>query len=59
MRANLGERLMFGSDAAGPGALGPSIEGITSAPFLSDAQKRAILCDNAARFLRLTNRPRR
>lgn len=34
MRANLGERLMFGSDAAGPGALGPSLEGITSASFL-------------------------
>jgi predicted TIM-barrel fold metal-dependent hydrolase len=59
MRANLGDRLMFGSDAAGPGALGPSIEGITSASFLSDAQKRAILCGNAARFFRLTQRPAR
>ena len=57
MRANLGDRLMFGSDAAGPGALGPSIDGITSATFLSDGQKRAILCENAARFFRLTMRP--
>ena len=57
MRANLGGRLMFGSDGAGPGALGPSIEGIASATFLTDAQKRAILCENAARFFRLTARP--
>jgi predicted TIM-barrel fold metal-dependent hydrolase len=59
MRANLGDRLMFGSDAAGPGALGPSLEGITSAAFLNDRQKRAILCENAARFFRLTTRPGR
>lgn len=59
MRANLGERLMFGSDAAGPGALGPSIDGVMSATFLSDAQRRAILCDNAARFFRLTTPARR
>ena len=59
MRANLGDRLMFGSDAAGPGALGPSIEGITSAAFLNDREKRAILCENAARFFRLTPRPGR
>ena len=57
MRANLGDRLMFGSDAAGPGALGSSIDGITSATFLTDRQKRAILCENAARFFRLTARP--
>ena len=57
MRANLGDRLMFGSDAAGPGALGPSIAGVTSAAFLTDGQKRAILCENAARFFRLTARP--
>jgi predicted TIM-barrel fold metal-dependent hydrolase len=59
MRANLGDRLMFGSDAAGAGAVGPSIDGITSAAFLTDGQKRAILCENAARFLRLTTRPGR
>jgi predicted TIM-barrel fold metal-dependent hydrolase len=59
IRANLGGRLMFGSDAAGAGALGPSIDGIVSAAFLSDAEKRAILCENAARFFRFTTRPRR
>ena len=59
MHANLGDRLMFGSDAAGPGALGPSIDGITSAAFLTDGQRRAILCENAARFFRLTTRPAR
>lgn len=57
MRANLGSRLMFGSVAAGPGAIGPSLEGITSATFLSDAERRAIVCDNAARFFRLSTRP--
>lgn len=57
MRANLGDRLLFGSDAAGPGAVGPSIDGITSATFLTEGQKRAILCGNAARFFRLTTRP--
>jgi len=59
MRARLGERLMFGSDAAGPGALGPSIQGITSAAFLTVPQQRAILCENAARFFRLSARPQR
>ena len=59
MRADLGARLMFGSDAAGPGAVGPSIDGITSATFLTEGQKRAILCENAARFFRLTARPAR
>ena len=59
MRANLGGRLMFGSDAAGPGALGRSIDGITSATFLTERQKRAILCENAAQFFRLTTRPGR
>ena len=59
MRARLGERLMFGSDAAGSGALGPSIEGITSAGFLTMPQQRGILCENAARFLRLSGRPHR
>jgi predicted TIM-barrel fold metal-dependent hydrolase len=59
IRANLSDRLMFGSDAAGPGALGPSIDGITSATVLSNGQRRAILCENAARFFRLTTRPRK
>lgn len=42
---------MYGSDPmVWPGAIGRSIE---AAPFLVDAQKRDILCRNAARFLRL------
>ena len=53
MRAHLGERLMFGSDAAGSGALTAGIEGIASATFLTRSQRRDILCDNAARFYRL------
>ena len=53
MRADLGGRLMFGSDAAGAGAVTASIAGITSAPFLSASERRDILCDNAARFYRL------
>ena len=53
MRANLGKRLMFGSDAAGPGAITAGIDGITSAAFLTSSQRRDILCDNAARFYRL------
>ena len=52
VHADLGERLMFGSDAAGPGAVTASIAGITSATFLSAAERRDILCDNAARFYR-------
>lgn len=31
-----------------------SIEAVESAPFLSEDQKRAILYDNAAKFLRLS-----
>jgi predicted TIM-barrel fold metal-dependent hydrolase len=45
---------MFGSDQmVWPGAIDPAIDAITSADFLSPAQKQAILHDNAARFLRL------
>lgn len=61
MHADLGRRLMFGSDAAGPGALTAGIDGINSAAFLTASQKRDILCENAVRFYRLGNdtRPRR
>ena len=52
--AGFGDRLLFGSDQMyWPGALTLSIETVNAAPFLSDEQKRAILYDNAARFLRL------
>jgi len=49
------KRIMFGSDSMyWPGAIGEAVEAIDEAPFLSDAQKRDIFYDNAARFLRLT-----
>jgi uncharacterized protein len=41
---------------AWPQAIGLAIETIEAAPFLTPAQKRDILYNNAARFLRLTNR---
>jgi hypothetical protein len=37
-----------------PGVIEPAIETIESAPFLSEKEKREILFENAARFLRLT-----
>jgi predicted TIM-barrel fold metal-dependent hydrolase len=52
--AGFEKRIMFGSDnMVWPGAIGPAIDGIQSAPFLSRTQKRDILYDNAARFLGL------
>ena len=48
-------RVMFGSDQmVWPGTIERSIKVINEAPFLSAAQKRDILYNNAARFLRLT-----
>lgn len=48
-------RVMFGSDQmVWPAMIERSIAVINEAPFLSAAQKRDILYDNAARFLRLT-----
>jgi uncharacterized protein len=53
--AGYGDRVMFGSDQMiWPGVIEPSIRVIQDAPFLSDAQKRDILYNNAARFLRLS-----
>jgi len=53
--AGLGKRIMFGSDQMiWPEAIGLGIEAIESASFLSEDQKRDILYNNAARFLRLT-----
>jgi len=52
--AGFGNRVMFGSDQmVWPEAIERSIEAIEQAPFLSRAQKRDILYNNAARFLRL------
>ncbi len=53
--AGLEKRILFGSDQMyWPDAIGEAIKAIETAPFLSAGQKRDILYDNAARFLRLT-----
>ncbi|HXS89146.1 MAG TPA: amidohydrolase family protein [Steroidobacteraceae bacterium] len=55
VEAGFGDRVMFGSDPGlWPGVIEASIEAIEQAPFLTPAQQRAILYDNAARFLRLS-----
>jgi len=52
----LGKRLMYGSDQMiWPEVIGETILAIEDADFLSDEQKRDILYNNAARFLRLTD----
>jgi predicted TIM-barrel fold metal-dependent hydrolase len=54
--AGFGTRVMFGSDQmVWPGVIERAITVIEEAPFLTPAQKRGILYDNAARFLRLSN----
>lgn len=55
VEAGFGKRVMFGSDQmVWPDALEVAIQSIESADFLSETQKRDILYNNAARFLRLT-----
>jgi predicted TIM-barrel fold metal-dependent hydrolase len=55
VEAGFGKRVMFGSDQmVWPGLIERAIRQIESAPFLSVSQKRDILYNNAARFLRLT-----
>lgn len=55
VEAGFGNRVMFGSDQmVWPGVLERAIAVIEDAPFLSADQKRALLYDNAARFLRLS-----
>jgi predicted TIM-barrel fold metal-dependent hydrolase len=52
--AGFGDRVLFGSDQmVWPETIDRAIAVIEEAPFLDEAQKRAILYDNAARFLRL------
>ena len=47
---------MFGSDQmVWPEVIGENIEMIEAAEFLSEEQKRDILYNNAARFLRLSD----
>lgn len=53
--AGFARRIMFGSDQmVWPGVIEVAIENIESADFLSAGQKRDILFNNAARFLRLS-----
>jgi predicted TIM-barrel fold metal-dependent hydrolase len=55
MDANLGKRLMYGSDQMiWPETIAMAIEAIETASFLSEAQKRDIFYNNAAEFLRLS-----
>ena len=54
VRAGFIDRIMFGSDQMNwPGLIDEGIDAINDAPFLSYDQKKMILHDNAARFLRL------
>jgi len=53
--AGFEKRIMFGSDQIyWPQGIAEAIHSIKAAPFLSKAQKRDILYNNAARFLRLS-----
>jgi predicted TIM-barrel fold metal-dependent hydrolase len=55
VEAGYGERVMFGSDQmVWPGALEFAIDNLESADYLTEAQKRDVFYNNAARFLRLT-----
>ena len=57
VEAGFGQRVMFGSDQmVWPGVISRSISVIDDAPFLNDKQKRNILYNNAARFLRLSEK---
>jgi uncharacterized protein len=52
--AGFSKRIMFGSDQmVWPDAIGRAIEITEAAPFLSEEQRRDIMCRNAMRFLRL------
>ncbi len=54
IRYGFEKRIMFGSDQmTWPDAIGKAVEAIEKADFLSAEQKRDILYNNAARFLRL------
>jgi len=56
VEAGLGNRVMFGSDQmVWPGVIERAVAVINEAPFLTPEQKRDILYNNAARFLRLTD----
>ncbi len=53
--AGFGDRVMFGTDQGiWPGLIERSVAAVEKAPFLTYRQKRDILYNNAARFLRLS-----
>jgi predicted TIM-barrel fold metal-dependent hydrolase len=55
VQAGFGKRIMFGSDQmVWPGLIERALEAVESAEFLTPEQKRDILYNNAARFLRLS-----
>lgn len=55
VEAGFGKRVLFGSDQmVWPEALEVAIQSIESADFLTEEEKRDILYNNAARFLRLS-----
>lgn len=55
VEAGYGDRVMFGTDQMiWPGVIEPAISVIEDAPFLTAGQKRDLLYNNAARFLRLS-----
>ncbi len=56
VEAGYGDRVMFGSDQmVWPGLIDEAVRSINAARFLTRQQKRDILYNNAARFLRLTD----
>lgn len=56
VEAGFGKRVMFGSDQMNwPGAIERALAGVEGAAFLSPAQRRDILFNNAARFLRMSD----
>jgi uncharacterized protein len=56
VEAGFGDRIMFGTDqGVWPQLIEAAIRSIEEAPFLSEAQKRDIFYNNAARFLRLSD----
>jgi hypothetical protein len=57
VNAGFGKRILFGSDnMIWPGAIQTGIQSINQAAFLSEGPKRDILFNNAARFLRLSEK---
>ena len=55
VESGFAKRIMFGSDF--PDQAGAGIDAIQAADFLTSEQKSDILCNNAARFLRLNPSP--